>query len=81
MFLQAGFNRRVHGMRIFAFVWHRHVRWNDRRVAELVVFADSGELAWWGGAGVSWGESLRFHCLIRPPTCALYWNFERSELR
>jgi hypothetical protein len=81
LFLQAGFNRRVHGTRIFAFVWHRRVHWKYRRLAELVVFVDSGDLAWWGGGGVSWGESLSFQDLIHPQLAVrAEWDAERCEL-
>lgn len=66
MFQQAGFNRRVRGTRIIAFVWHARVRWKAKRPAELVEFIDSGERAWWGPGGVSWAQSLVFQNLIWP---------------
>ena len=80
MFLQAGFSRRVHGMRIFAFVWHSRVRWQRARIAELVTFVDSGELAWWGAGGVSWGEALVFQNLVHVRFEFLACHLEQCRL-
>ena len=77
MFLQAGFNPRAHGLRIFAIVWHRRVRWRERRTAELVCFS-GGDLAWWGAGGISWGEQLHFCNLVHLHVLTS-WETERNS--
>lgn len=77
MFLQAGFNPRVRGTRIVAFVWHARARWRYKRAAELVQW-QCGDLAWWGSGGISWGTSLVFENLV--DSDVLWWQLERSPL-
>ncbi len=64
MFMQAGFNNRAHKLGVVAQIHRRN--WRGWRRAELIEF-ESGDLAWYGSGGISWG------------TCAdlSFWSFVR----
>jgi hypothetical protein len=67
MFLQAGFNGRCRARGIaFARVSRLDRHWV--RSAELIQFA-SGDFAWYGRGGISWGEQLVICNFIQAPAC------------
>lgn len=70
MFLQAGFNPRRRGLRVFALVARKH--WV--RPAQLIVFR-SGDFAWEGRLGISWPEQIVFANLIHSPV----WPYDLPQ--